>query len=58
MVVGDLVPAVIQQRDGERGGREYLRLVDPDLVWLCPRCVADPTVLQRLKTDWNEGAIP
>ena len=46
---GDRVPATIQAREDDRGlSKDYMRLVDPEVLWLCPECINDPELLERL----------
>jgi len=53
LLVGRLQPAMLAGRDGESREREYLRVVEPDLLWLCPSCADDPALIRELQVDWN-----
>jgi len=46
---GDRVPATIQARtDDAASSKDYLRLVDPEVLWLCAECINDTELLERL----------
>ena len=46
---GDRVQAKIQGRDDETATtKDYLRLVDPKTLWLCPTCIGDTELVRRL----------
>lgn len=52
---GDLVPATIQAREDDRGlSKDYMRLVDPEVLWLCTECINDTELLQRLYPSADE----
>lgn len=53
MLVGKVQVAQIQGRE-DGGEREYLRLVDPRVLWLCPECAAEPAALTDLDADWSD----
>lgn len=53
MLVGRVQVAQIQGRE-DGGEREYLRIVDPRALWLCPGCAAEPAALADLDADWSD----
>ncbi len=53
-LAGRVQPALIQGH-GESGEREYLRVTEPRLLWLCPSCAADPAALDELDLRWSEA---
>jgi len=54
LMAGRLQVAMLAGRDGESREREYLRVVDPELLWLCGACAADPALIRELQPDWSE----
>jgi len=56
-LAGERVLATIQLRSDDRGeARDYLRLVDPELIWLCPDCAGDPRIVERFYETDDETA--
>jgi hypothetical protein len=45
---GERVLATIQLRTDDHGdAKDYMKLIEPELLWLCPGCAADPAIVER-----------
>lgn len=48
LFTGDRVPAKIQGQGSGTPKKEYDRLINTREIWICPRCVADESLLGRV----------